>query len=309
MFDNAITNIALNQTSLPLNDKNNAVIKTMFANRDLFINQDNDGPMGMNDSSISYREPSRSNTEPIFTAEGLRENREREFNAQLGRHQTEFQTLMSRDTPSDIDFRDDVKEDKIGGDMERLIADAEARRRRDLEAIGLPPAGQNLAETEKWINGGRPLKIDMESSLGVDAVPIVSKKSQELDKKENQVSSRKVRFSEEPSKSSQDDVFSRLKSKRAESPARVRIPGNQKPFVTDRSNNSLDVGDILEKLEAMTMSFQSSIYELGQRLHAVEVNVLKIIETMENSVVSSPLDEQQVSSSNVSFEISESENP
>ena len=196
LLDNAITMVAIQKSNRTTQEKNSEVINQMLSNRDLFI-ADERGPY-----VASTVDPG------TITAEGMREMREQEFSRQLGRHQAEFDSIINQGKPENIDFSDKTQEQRIGGEMETLIARAQQMRQMDLESAAKASTNQKPEEVEKWLNGGRTLKIQQDTSLPVDAQPITP---------------RKVRFSETNNQGTQeskdtDDIFSRLKMKAQNQP-------------------------------------------------------------------------------------------
>jgi len=97
--------------------------------------------------------------------------------------------------------------------MERLVAEAEAERRRQMDGLFLEGNG-GQKEAEEWVNGGRPLKIDDSKTLPIESQPIQP--------------SRRVRFSNDspprqrrPS-SGEVDIFAKLKRRPTSPPGRER---------------------------------------------------------------------------------------
>jgi hypothetical protein len=185
LLDNSITMVAIQKPQLSVADKNHDVIQQMMANRDLFVSQERHANPGVMDNTI--------------TAEGMRELREQEFARQLGKHQAEFDNLINKGRPEDIDFSDKMQEQRIGGEMESLVARAQQMRQMDLESASKNTGGSSQSEVERWINGGRPLRIEHDSNLPVEAQSLTP---------------RKVRFTEPKS---EEDIFARLKTKPVDS--------------------------------------------------------------------------------------------
>jgi len=181
LLDNAITMVAIQKPQLSVLEKNNEVIEQMMSNRDLFVAQERNIIQEIDSSAL--------------TAEGMRELREQEFTKQLGKHKLEFDNLINQGRPENIDFSDKTQEQRIGGEMESLVARAQRMRDMDLESVGKNDSSSSQTEVEKWINGGRPLKIEENTNLPVESQPITP---------------RKVRFSEPKA---EDDIFAKLKNK------------------------------------------------------------------------------------------------
>jgi len=211
LLDNAITMVAIQKPQLSVQDKNSEVISQMMANRDLFTS---------NERELHTTQSSELGT---ITAEGMRELREQEFSRQLGRHQAEFDSIINQGRPENIDFSDKTQEKKIGGEMESLVARAQQMRQMDLETVAKMSSNRKPDEVEKWINGGRPLKIEQDSYLPVDAQPLTPRKVRFSDSKPESklehTPERKPKpqseLNSEPKTEmkNDDDIFSRLKTK------------------------------------------------------------------------------------------------
>ena len=209
----------------PIGEKNNEVIRQMLSYRDLWSQ---DGTIGGSSGSGSIGSDGipreRSGGGPSYvtqvTAEELREQREASFNQSLREKQAEMEGYLRGSRPQNIDFSDKKKEERIGGDMERMVAEAEAERRRQMDALFAGGGFSGNADAERWVNGGRPIKIDDSATLPIEAQPIPS------NKKTSAVSAttppspppRRVRFSENtPSheggdrRRGDDDIFAKLK--------------------------------------------------------------------------------------------------
>lgn len=191
LLDNAITMVAIQKPQLSVSEKNSEVISQMIANRDLFISNER----------VPYT--SQSSELGAITAEGMREIREQEFSRQLGIHQQEFDNIINQGRPENIDFSDKTQEQRIGGEMESLVARAQEMRDMDLESVAKLSSSIQPYEVEKWINGGRPLRIEQDSNLPVDAQPITPRKVR--------FSDTRVEFRNEPKPEQSDDIFSKLK--------------------------------------------------------------------------------------------------
>jgi hypothetical protein len=129
--------------------------------------------------------------------------------------QAEMEGYLNGSRPQNIDFSDNTQEQRIGGDMERLVAEAEAERRRQMDGLFTEGNG-GQKDAEKWVNGGRPLKIDNSESLPIESQTI-------------QQPSRRVRFSDDRSpprqrrpSSGEADIFAKLKRRPVSPPGRER---------------------------------------------------------------------------------------
>ncbi len=207
---------------LSTSEKNHEVVKQMVSYRDLWAQ---DGTIGQHQQQPRPGVPTQqaSSQPPQFsppgyvsqvTAEELREQRESAFNKSLMEKQAEMEGYLNGSRPQNIDFSDNSQEQRIGGDMERLVAEAEAERRRQMDGL-FTEGGGGQKDAEKWVNGGRPLKIDNSETLPIESHAI-------------QPPPRRVRFSDEspprqrrPS-SGEADIFAKLKRRTTSPPGRER---------------------------------------------------------------------------------------
>lgn len=201
LLDNAITMVAIQKPQLSVSDKNSEVISQMMSNRDLFISNERD-PYNTQSSELG-----------TITAEGMREMREQEFSRQLGKHQAEFDSIINQGRPDNIDFSDKTQEQRIGGEMESLVARAQQMRQMDLESAAKMSSNRKPDEVERWINGGRPLRIEQDSNLPVDAQPITPRKVRFSDTKSEPKAEITTMRRNELKRDDNDDIFSRLKTK------------------------------------------------------------------------------------------------
>lgn len=247
LLDNAITMIAIQKPQLPVHEKNNEVIQQMLSNRDLFISSERD-------TSLSIQ----SNVGGI-TAEGMREIREQEFTRQLSRHQAEFDSIINQGRPENIDFSDKNQEPKIGGEMESLVAKVQRMRQMDLESATKMAANQRPHDVEKWINGGRTLRIEQDSNLPVEAVPITPRKVRFSETNKDDKVENKNEF--KTMTTDTDDIFLRLKTKQlSQEPVQETkgIPANSITNLEKRLDNlEKKLETIIDSLHVITNSLSS----------------------------------------------------
>lgn len=201
-------------SSLPTSEKNREVVRQMVSYRDLWAQ---DGTIGQQKTSPLTQQHQLSPPGYVsqVTAEELREQRETAFNKSLMEKQAEMEGYLNGSRPQNIDFSDNNQEQRIGGDMERLVAEAEAERRRQMDGLFTEGNG-GQKDAEKWVNGGRPLKIDNSETLPIESQTI-------------RPPPRRVRFSEDSSPPRQRrpslgeaDIFAKLKRRPASPPGRER---------------------------------------------------------------------------------------
>lgn len=109
---------------------------------------------------------SPSNVKPkmelIYTAEDIKNERQNEIQMKLKEKENEMNTFLQIKKPQDIDFSDkNNEEEKIGSNMDRLIADALASRERELEQL---TNNIDIKTAQEWIgnseqNKNQPSKI------------------------------------------------------------------------------------------------------------------------------------------------------
>jgi hypothetical protein len=73
--------------------------------------------------------------ETIYRAEDMQKERQNAFQNEFKRKEEEMSSILKLKKPEEINFTDDVYDKPIGGDMERLLAEALASRERELEQI------------------------------------------------------------------------------------------------------------------------------------------------------------------------------
>lgn len=238
--------------SMSVAEKNREVAKQMMSYRDLWVQ---DGTVGSSSHQGETRHRGQGvGVQPGYvsqvTAEEIREQREQAFNQSLRAKQEEMEGYLSGSRPQNIDFSDNTQEQRIGGDMERLVAEAEAERRRQMETLFSDGAGGNV-DAEKWVNGGRPLKIDNSETLPIESQAIPSP--------------RRVRFSDDVQKrgapdtpgqrhrTSDNDVFAKLKRRPASPPSREQYETLMAEMKEMRSQIA-KIGKDIERLLDMSSS-------------------------------------------------------
>lgn len=240
LLDNAITMVAIQKPQLHVREKNSEVIQQMLSNRDLFVSDERD-PYVQTPTDAG-----------AITAEGMREMREQEFTRQLGRHQAEFDSIINQGRPESIDFSDKTQEQKIGGEMESLIARAQQMRQLDLESAAKISSNRKSDDVEKWINGGRPLKIEQESNLPVEAQPITLRKVRFSEPKTEDISTQRPQLNEN------DDIFSRLKTKQPDK--------SETPMHFQEGMDRLDNNKLLIKIETRLDTMESKLETILEKL-------------------------------------------
>lgn len=259
-------------------EKNKYVVKQMSMYRDLWTQDGTITPTSFDQNTkkdnqfhnqrieTGYSGVRGAGYTPQVTAEELREQRESAFNHSLRAKQEEMEGYLNGSRPQNIDFSDKTQDQRIGGDMERLVAEAEAERRRQMDAL-FSGGINNVKDAEKWVNGGRPLKIDNSETLPIESHTIVSP--------------RRVRFSDESlsnirgkerdrehNTEDRSDIFARLKKR----PLETRSP-SPTPRLRMSSPTPQPVSDeVLAEMKSM----RSQMTKMEKDIE----NLLTIIRTM-----------------------------
>lgn len=214
VFDNTVNQVRLANQNMAFGKMKEVFHELMMTNRDLFIKDKNSltqpnsplhvpvggmGRVSRGDNTQSYDQQQGRN--PSYTAAGIREANDRDFQARFERQQSDFQNMMKRNVPEEIDFSKNVSEKKIGSEMEDLVAKALAEREKDLGYAHNPdmtPIASSSSTT----------KQTKEANQVNQAKPVDKEKEKESS------TPKKVRFGLlDQSAVADDDIFSRLKRK------------------------------------------------------------------------------------------------
>lgn len=255
VLDSVINELGQNPSvnQMDITDKNREVVKQMVMYRDLWAQ---DGIINQQNQQQQYQELPALFDNSV-TAEDLRDQRNKQFNESFNQKQTEMNQLLNASKPQEIDFSDSAKEQRIGSDMERLVAQAEATRQQQMDM--LMNGNQNMQQqAEKWINGGRPLKIDNDSKLQIDSQNLASLSARSTSFPSlSQNSQRKVHFSDDnKNKNSNidDDIFAKLKKK-----------NNQTNQISQSNeNNHAELLHRVELIEITMSNIQRSLNKLTE---------------------------------------------
>jgi hypothetical protein len=216
VFDNTVNQVRLANQNMPFGKMKEVFHELMMTNRDLFIKDSNkltqpNSPLhvpvgGTNrisrgDNTQSYDQQARN---PSYTAAGIREAKDRDFQARLERQQSDFQNLMKRNVPEEIDFTKHVSEKKIGNEMDDLVAKALAERERDLSYSHNPDMTPIAGSTQKA----------KQANQTKQAKPTPNSTSE---KEKEPSTPKKVRFGLLDESAETDDIFLKLKRKSANS--------------------------------------------------------------------------------------------
>lgn len=247
-------------------DKNKEVVKQMMQYRDLWAQ---DGLINLNHNHFQQPQ-TQYQTLPSYvtqvTAEEIREKREQDFNNTLRQKQEEMSGFLNAGKPQEIDFSDKgIDEARIGGDMERLVAEAEAARKRELDTLLSQTHQTTQKDVEQWINGGRPLKIDNESTLPIEAHQItppktnMKQKTVRFDDGNNQ---QNIRMEANVTHDG-DDFFNKLKRKPM---------SNTNTHTVGNSHSSFDNDKIMKRIDNLELSISNIQTDIKQILEFVMKN-------------------------------------
>jgi hypothetical protein len=131
-------------------------VKRIFEEQVAYINTTNSGTvMEMNKAAmraiVNKLEPLKTRAEEIprpASQERMKEQRALEFDSSLKNRQDEFTELINAAKPQRIDFSDGSEDKPIGSEMDRLLAEATARRERELSMV---VSSQDVKAGEEWI--------------------------------------------------------------------------------------------------------------------------------------------------------------
>jgi hypothetical protein len=175
--------------------------------------------------------------------------------------------------PNNIDFSDSAREERIGGDMERLVAEAEERRKQQMDIFLNSNGGQTQKEAENWINGGRPLKIDNDSTLPIDA--------QSLSPQRRQQPTQHQRSQTQPSQQRRKVHF----NDDQQTNVSLAISSNDNNINNNTEDND---NDIFSKLKRKTVDYKEQQINQSNELKEVkETNglLLKRLDMLETTVL------------------------
>ena len=245
LFENTILMIENQGKGLSLIEKNKEVIKNMVLRLESFKPQ----PI------ISKRE---------YTNEEIHKERQKTFETELKRKQTEFDGL-SRKPPEKIDFSDKLDE-KIGDKMDSLLAEAIAAREFQMNQV---IQTHNPETASKWIVGGNNLNVGINGNehQSNQEQPKNLKIGNETHIQENQI------VILDKSKNNNHDK--KMKVSFNEANNEIHNFSKDSPILTSKSEENLDIGSNLFKL-LKTDSNQNQ----NRQNHTINTNVKPDIDKM-----------------------------
>lgn len=291
VLDSVINELGQNPSvsQMDITDKNREVVKQMVMYRDLWaqdgiINQQNQQQQHQHQQQQhqqhSHQLPPHQQQQyqelpALFdnsvTAEDLRDQRNKQFNESFNQKQAEMNQLLNASKPQEIDFSDSAKEQRIGGDMERLVAQAEAARQQQMDMLMNGNQNMQQQQAEKWINGGRPLKIDNDSKLQIESQNLAASSP-------SQPSQRKVHFSDDNNNYNNNnnsnidnDIFAKLKKKTNQN--NQTNESNQ-----SNENNHVELLRRVELIEITMSNIQKSLNKLTEIIN--NTNEIKITDNL-----------------------------
>ena len=131
-------------------------VKRIFEEQVAYISTTHSGTvMEMNKEAmraiVNKLEPLKTRAEEIprpASQAQVKEQRALEFDNSLKSRQEEFTGLINAAKPQRIDFSDGAEDKPIGSEMDRLLAEATARRERELSMV---VSSQDVKAGEEWI--------------------------------------------------------------------------------------------------------------------------------------------------------------
>jgi hypothetical protein len=265
-----------------ITDKNKEVVKQMMTYRDLWVQ---DGTItNENQMQTQYHNTgSNYNQLPLYTsqvtAEEIREKREQEFNNTLRKKQAEMEGFLNANKPTQIDFSDKaiMNQERIGGDMDRLVAEAEAQRKREMDALLSQSSQMSQKEVESWINGGKPLKIDNDSVLPIDAQQISPPRRLANLNSNTNTNRKAVRFDLDNKghpKNDTDDFFNKLKRKPT---SNNNLQQNQMHETFDKNETAISISNekILKRIDNLENNISQIQNDVKQILTAMTALINK----------------------------------
>lgn len=151
-FENTIININNENINISLIDKNKEVIKKML----IFINSlhNNINNSNNNTSHNGQTVVNLNQGQKNYTYEDLQRIKIEKFDNELKQKQIEFDNIIKKDKPKQMDFSDKLDE-KIGDKMDLLISEKIALRENQLKQIlkeHPPPIMSNTSDSSTKIN-------------------------------------------------------------------------------------------------------------------------------------------------------------
>ena len=260
VFDNTVNQVCLANQNMPFGKMKEVFHELMMTNRDLFIKDSNkrtqpnsplhvpvggSGRVSRGDNTQSYDQQEARN--PSYTAAGIREAKDRDFQARFERQQSDFQNLMKRNVPEEIDFTKNVSEKKIGSEMDDLVAKALAEREKDL-GYAHNPDMTPIASSSPKTKQSKP----------------TPNSTSEKEKEKEPSTPKKVRFGLlDQSAVADDDIFSKLKRKPAnseqgDSSTQPTLPPTPDPLILIRLDELEKKIDMIHDLIIRTLKLDNS---------------------------------------------------
>jgi len=214
-------------------------------------------------SVVSKLAPLRSQTNGVteerrpVTADEISQQRRQTFGRNLEERQKEFTSLLAVKTPEAPEFSDQNNDKPIGTEMDQMVAEAMARRARDLEQV---MNTQDRGVAEKWLTS------ESASPNGPDANDEVHTPPRATDRSDirltigerletptvTSVAPKRVSFSNKPdtvtgsNESEGSDIFQRFKKT---SDSTEQIIKDLKRLTADIEERSAQVRELITQLE------------------------------------------------------------
>jgi len=217
----------------------------------------------------------------LVTADELSEARKTAMDNKLNKKQQEFSQLIHGEKPKDIDFTDSPDEKPIGSEMDSLLENMMAKRKRELNQV---IAGQDQNAAEKWIsNEGKgvsveqgPPSLQIGEKLDTPNITIVNNNTSKP------VLEKHVTFSADANETEPDannakslDLFQFLSVNKSNTDA---------PFMSPEDKTDNKKPDIVEARAAVTAEAKHlAKEEIMQKLSRIEYELMEIKDILKNA--------------------------
>ena len=252
IFEETLNNIFDNKTSNDsLINLNKKAVQTMILKRNAILRKERQifrEPEIINNNNNNtitpiqqiYQNPQIKETSRV-TAEDIRQVREMEFSRMLQTKQSEFSTLINSNKPKNIDFSDKQEDERIGNDMDRLVAQAIAQREKEL---GITYSPQTIKQADEFIKNGNGNNDENNNSNNSKPKRLIIDKEEENKLSESFENNKKqVRFDD----TSNENIFFSVEENEKEN--KDIIINNQ-----DEIENNTNTFSFLNKLKTKNIS-------------------------------------------------------
>ena len=181
------------------------------------------------------------------TAEEISTKRQEQFTKNVEKKRDDFEQHIHSQKPTEIDFADDA-DSPIGGEMDKLVAQAISKRENDLNIV---LDKHDSSAGTAWINKDSDRETEIPKELHIkigEATPLA-------DRSVTEVGSKRVTFSEPPSVEDPNNFLAMLKSAPASSQLLDRTVENRLDAIETSQR------EILGLLKKLVAKGDSSLFE------------------------------------------------